>query len=314
MSGLNAQLGIVDEVTYGVRVAPTRFYELLPSESFKLDRDRIESNAIRPGRRTLHRWNPGKQEVTGGWEIELAPQGLGLLLKHVFGSVQTTGAGPFTHTFTPGTLNGKSMTVQVNKPDNTDTNRPFDYLGVKIPSWEMALQVGELATLKLDQYAAHEDTAQTLATATYPATLQPFRFLSAIVNIAAAEYEVTAVTLKGDNNLSTGRHFIRGTTPERPKEPLEGKIREYTGSIDSELQSLTAYNRFVTGTEAALTLNFNDGASAQLNITTNVRFDGETPKVDTREMLGQSLPFKCVSSTSDGAAITAVLVNGDAAP
>jgi hypothetical protein len=312
MAGFKSQLGFKEESTYGTRVVPDRFLEFV-SEGIKLTRQRIDSRGIRAGRRTLHRWNAGIQEAAGPFEIELAAQGTGLLLKHLFGAVSTAGTNPYTHTFTPGILNGKSLTVQFNKPD-ISTDRPFDYTGVKCTSWELGLKVGELAMLTVETYGTHEQTDQSLASVSYPGTYTPFVFTHGSLTIAAAEYEIEAITLTGDNALKTGRHFMRASNPERPKEPLENGQRDYGGTIDSEFRDLTAYNRFVNGTEAALVLTLNAGASAQLTITTNVRFDGETPGVADMGLLDQPLPFKCLHATADASAITAALVNADATP
>lgn len=312
-SGLASQFGFADESVYGTYVAPTRFLEYV-SESLGLERERIESAGIRTGRRVLHRWAPGVQRVTGDVVFELAPQGFGLLFKHIFGGLVTAGSSPYTHTCTPGDLAGKSMSVQIGKPDIGGVVRSFSYLGCKVATAELACSVNEYAMLTLGLYGCHEDTGQTLGVASYPASLSPFTFIQGSLLIAAAAYDVSECSLAIDNGLAVDRHFIRATSPERPKEPLEEKRRSYTGTLQSDFIDLTAYNRFVNGTEAALVLTFNAGASAQLVITMNVRFDGETPKVGGDELLGQPLPYKAISGTSDAAAITAVLTNADSAP
>jgi len=312
-SGLAGQWGFVDEVTYGTFVAPTRFLEF-NSESVKLERERIESNGIRAGRRVLHRWAAGVQRVTGDIEFELAPQGTALLWKHILGGVSTTGAGPYTHTLTPGDLAGKSMTVQIGRPDIGGTVRSFSYLGCKVASAELSLEVNEFAMMTVSLYGAHEDTSQALATASYPTGLSPFVFTQGSLTLAASAFDVKSASLSIDNGLATDRHFIRATTPERPKEPLEADRRAITGTLTADFTDLTAYNRFVNGTEAALVFTLNAGAAAQTTITMNVRFDGETPDIGGAELLEQSLPFKAVSSTSDAAAITVAVINSDSAP
>lgn len=309
-SGLAGQLGLVAEVTYGTFVAPTRWFEVLPGETFKFERDRIESNGIRAGRRVLHRWAAGTQRVTGDLSLELAPQGFGILFEHMFGGKATTGAGPYTHTFTPGDLAGKSLSVQIGRPDIGGVVRSFSLLGTKVTSWEISAAVNEYVMLNLGLYGAHEDSGQTLGTASYPGTITPFTFAQGTVSLAGSGFDVKEATLSADNGLATDRYFLRTTTPERPKEPLEAARREYTGTLTADFTDLTAYNRFVNGTEAALVLTFTS-APHSLTITMNVRFDGETPSL-TDELLEQSLPFKALSTTSDAAAITAVLVNGDA--
>lgn len=311
-SGINAQFGFVDEATYGTAVTPTKFLEFI-SESIKLEKERIESAGIKAGRRVLHRWNDGVQRVTGDVEIELAPQGTGTLLKHMFGGVTTSGAAdPYTHTFTPGPLNGKSFTCQFGRPDVGGTVQPFTYTGCKIPEWELTFSVNEYLKLKTSIYGANETTGTALATASYPATYSPFTFAHGSLTVAGTEIALIEGSLAASNALATDRHRIRATNPSHPKEPLENGRREFTGSLTADFESLTAYQRFVNGTEAALILTFSQSASRSLVITCNVRFDGETPAVGGMELLEQSLPFKCTSATSDAAAITAELKNGDA--
>lgn len=309
---LDAQLGIGEEVTYGTYQAPTRFFEFT-EESLKLEVERTFSQAYRNGRRTRHRVHGGVQRVAGDFTIELAPQGTGMLFKHMFGAVNTTGTNPYTHTFTPGLLDDKSLTVQVGRTDTGSVTRAFSYLGCKITEWELAAEVGELAMLTCSLYGTHEDRAQSLAAVSYPTGWSPFTFVHGSLTIAAGAVDIRSFSLSGNNNLGTDRHRISATNPARPKEPLESDVREYSGTISADFESLTAYERYVNLTEAAVVLTFNAGASAQLTITMNVEFDGETPQV-AREVLEQPLPFTCVSGTSDDAAITAVLVNADSTP
>jgi hypothetical protein len=312
-SGLAAQVGVAAEVTYGTYVAPARFFEFV-SESIDLERERIDSAGIRSGRTVLHRWAPGVQRVTGDLVLELAAEGFGLLWSHILGGVATSGVGPYTHTFTPGDLTGKSLSVQIGRPDIGGTVRAFSYLGMKVDQANLTANVNEFARLTLSLYGCHEDTAQTLGVASYNAALAPFVFTQGSVTVAGSAFDVRSFDLTIDNALATDRHFIRGTTPERPKEPLQNGLRAVTGTLTADFTDLAAYNRYVNGTEAALVLAFNAGASAQLTITMNVRYDGNTPNVGGPDLLEQELPFTAVSSTSDAAAITAVLINAESTP
>lgn len=311
-SGLASQIGFAAESTYGTFVAPARFLEFNGS-TLKYERERIESGGIRAGRRVLHRWAAGVQRVAGDLEFELAPQGWGLLWNHVLGGTDViTGTNPYTHTMSPGDLAGKSLSIQINKPGLDGTARVFSYLGCKVTGVELSAAVNEYAMFTVSVYGNHLDTAQTLGTATYPTGLTPFDFTKGSVTLAGSGFDVKDFTLNIDNGLATDRHFIRTTTPERSKEPLESNRRSITGSMTADFTDLTALNRFINGTEAALVLSFNAGASAQTTITMNVRFDGEDPDLG-QELLEQPLQFKAVSSTSDAAAITVVVVNADVA-
>jgi hypothetical protein len=85
-----------------------------------------------------------------------------------------------------------------------------------------------------------------------------------------------------------------------------------TGEIALDFVNYTAYSRMIAGTEGALVLAFNAGASAQLTITMNVFYTDAAMNVSGPGLVKQTLPFEVISATSDAAAITAVLINSDA--
>lgn len=149
-SGLASQLGFAVESVYGTAVTPTAFLPL-KSESITHQRDRLESDGIIAGNRVLAstQWNGGNWTTSGDLALELYNRGLGKLFTVMFGAVTTTGAGPYTHTFTPGDLAGDSLTVQVGRPSVDGTVNPFTYAGVKVKSWDLSCNTGEIAQLKL---------------------------------------------------------------------------------------------------------------------------------------------------------------------
>jgi hypothetical protein len=310
-SGMAAQLGFAPEVTYGTAVTPTAFLPLV-SESVTAQRERLESAGIIAGRRVLtsDQWSPGNLTVSGDVEVELYNRGLGKLFRVMFGEVATTGAGPYTHVFTPGDLAGDALTVQVGRPGTAGTVHPFTYSGMKVGSWELSCSAGEIARLKLSMVGRDETTATALASATYPATIKPLHFDHAAVTLGGSAVQVKSFTLSGDNGMDDARRFLGD---ERIAEPLEAGIRTYDGTLDIEFVDLTQYTRYVNATEVALSIVFTSGLDS-VTLTANVRLDGETPTVSGTDLLAQSVGFKAVASGNDGTAITATLVNADATP
>lgn len=311
-SGMSSQMGFAAEATPGTRQVPTRFNEF-NSETLQFHQNRIESEGIRAGRRIQHRWAPGASWVDGGIVQELGPQNTALWLKHCIGSNVTAGAGPYTHTITPGPLDALTLTVQILRPDISATDRVFDYCGLSVVDWALAAEVDAYLMLTTNMYGTEEKVDQALAAASYPATYSPFVYTHGALTIAGSAYDVKQFQMGADNGLATGRHQIRATTPTFPKTSKESGIREITGSLTSDFVDLTAYNRFKNGTESALVMTFDAGAAAKLVITCNVRWDGDTPTVPGKQLLEQPLRFKCVSGTSDAAAFTAVVTNSDSA-
>jgi hypothetical protein len=314
-SGLDSQIGFGVESTIGTRATPTIFFPFL-DEGLDLMKGRIVSKGIGYGRRFPRLWRPGVQEVKGPVRWEFAPQGVDKILEWMWGGTPVkTGAGPFTRVFTPGDLDGKGMTIQVGRPDaEAGVINPFDYLGCQATEWGFTVKAGnEFVIASATVYGQHEDTSQTLATPSLPSGFVPFSALSCSLTIGGSEYVIEDASVTGNNGLVTGRHRITATNAARPRRSREGaQHRKYGGTLNGDYLGNTAYNRFVNGTEAALSIVMSDGASAQLTIAGNVRFDGETPKVKGPGPIKQSMPYEFFSTTSDAAAFTATLINSDA--
>ncbi len=303
--GNDGQIGFVSEVTPGTAVTVTKFLPFV-TEGIKQNIEYLDSRTL-TARHTLNATKSGTQGVEGPVVTELANTTLATLLKHMFGTIATTGAGPYTHTASPGPLTGKAMTVQVGRPDLGGTVRPFTYAGMKVASWEITANTGEIAGLSLNLRGMTETTATALATASFDSSWAPFVFREASITLGgSASNNVRSVSLAGDNQVPHRFRLGSGTS----KEPLQGGVRPYTGTVSADFESLTDYNRFVNGTQAALVLAFNNGTQT-FTITMNVQTVGETPTIGSPELVEQPLPFRCLSSTNDATAITAVLVNSE---
>jgi hypothetical protein len=304
--GSDAQIGFKTETTPGTGVVVDKFMPFV-SESIKQNIEWLDTKTL-GARHTLKATKQGTSGVEGGITTELANTSLATILKHMFGTVVTTGAGPYTHTYTPGDLTGDSLTVQVGRPSSTSVVHPFTYAGCKIADWEISADTGEIAQLDLNILGMTETTATGLAVASFDATWAPFVFREATITLAGSgASNVRSVSIKGENMLT--QRFRLGAATS--KEPLQAGRRPYTGTISADFDALTDYNRYVNGTQAALVVAFSNGTQT-LTFTMNVAFVGETPNVGGYDLLEQPLPFRCLSGTSDALAITAVLVNTEA--
>lgn len=312
-SGISAQLMVAEESTWGTAVTVTRAYELR-SEGIGHDIGRINSDGIRSGQRVQRSedWLPGAEKISGSVELELSTKNWALLGKHMMGSVSTSGAGPYTHTLTTGDLTGKGLTVQVGRPDVSGTVQPFTFAGCKVAGWELSCEAGneEPALVTLDLVGKSETTATALATASYTASNALFAWPHLAVTIAGSGVSWRSFSIKGTNPFKDDRYKGGATTID---EPIENGMREYTGSITLDFDTLTQYNRYVGGNEAALVATFTRSTDI-IAITTNARFDGIPPAVDNRDLLQVEIPFKCVGPTTDASAITVAVTSSEATP
>lgn len=307
-SGLSAYIGYGIEDEPGVAVEPTVFVPLV-SESLSQERERLESEGIIAGRRTLdsEQWNGGPITVGGDIQHELYASGLRSLFVAMLGAVSTTGEGPYTHTITPGDLDDHALTIEVGRPGVAGAIHRFRYAGCKVTSWEIACQQSQIATLGLTVVGQTEGIVTSGSTAPVFTSVRPFKFNHGALSIAGSPVKVRAATLSGDNGLAVGR---RSLGQEHVDEPLEEELRTYDGSTEAEFVDLALYRRFIDGDEGPLVLSFTAG-DRSVTITENVRFDGETPNVGGRQILTQNLPFKAIGDGADEAAITVVLVDDE---
>jgi hypothetical protein len=233
--------------------------------------------------------------------------------------VTTSGTqAPFTHTFNVGSLVNKGLTLQFGRPTRTGAVIPFTYAGAKITSWSIGLATGEIATLGLSVVAQTETTGVDLETVSFDPTIRPMTFVHGSLTLGESELCVRSATISGENNLDTDRVCLGQDVID---EPVENDLREYTAEFEVEFgangstDELELYNRYVNGEEAILDLEIRNAAGTHsLNITGNVRFDGETPTVSGKEMLTYSLSCKYVGTDSDESAIQMTFVSADSTP
>lgn len=325
-TGLASQFGCAEEVTYGTIVTPNRF---LPynDESLEFSRERIESQSIFAGRKVVSDWVAGAEGGAGDVNFDVRPNGgFALLMKHGLGAITTTtpdatGAPSVQlHTAKVGDIDGKSLTVQIGRPNSAGTVDPYTYSGVKIASWELAMEAGGLLTAKFGFDMKSEATATALATASYSSTnvLLPFSDASVAVTIGGTSYNLKGVTIGANNNLATERRALGSATK---LVPLEGQdFREFTGTMNMESYTgLTPYNLFKNGTEAAVVATFTGAIIATtfaykvVVSMGRVRFDGENPKVSGKEILDHALPFKALYSAAAATEVQVEIQNTDTA-
>lgn len=303
-SGLNLQLGTAEEVTYGTPVTPSRFFPIV-SESLTNDIARDESEGIVPGQRVIksEQWYPGKKAVSGDVVMEVETKGAGRWFKNMLGGVATSQPDAvnsptvYLHTFTPGDL-PIAQTVQVGVPDTgTGTVRPFTYHGMVIGSWKLE-QTDKFLLLTVSLVGEDEENSTALAVATYATGRRQFSWTNTTHTIDGSPVNVSSWSLEGTNSLAEDRYFQGSQLRKRPEE--QG-LRNLTGTVDGEFESLVAYQRFTSGVEVPLVSTFGgpiieDAFTFQLVVTANIRFDGKRPETNGRQIVAQKLPYKVIDN------------------
>jgi hypothetical protein len=252
MGAMDHQLGLKAESTYGTAVTVDRFFEY-ESESIEESYGRTEGDPLRVGSSFVRndRFTPYFSGASGSIELAVMTKGAGILLQHMMGGLATTGPAEtvvYTHTATEGTLLGKSLTVQVNRPLHpAGTNQAFTYEGGKVTDWEIKNSVDENLMLALGMDFENVATGTALATASYPSGMENFTWAGGVVTVGGVAFDITEIAIKGDNGLDVDRRQIRGLTDK--KEPTSSR-REATFSLKADFDSLTQRNRAAALTRA----------------------------------------------------------------
>lgn len=304
---MGGQVGWKSESTWGTPVTVDQFVPCLSSR-INVDEGYMRPAGIRAGRRTMNPGQLGKRVISGSVEMELPNITIAPLFKHLFGAVSTSGAGPFTHTFTPGAALGKSLTLQTGVTDAAGTVDPFTAEGVKPHAWRLGCSVGEFAKLSFDWTAETQVTATALATASYSASLAPFTFVQGTVSVNGSPVaSARQVVFAANKGLKTDRFVLGKRTIN---EQLEVDRWEFTSEIVADFESLTLYNLAVAATQVASVLTFTNGTDS-LTITTSGQVTGDAPSLQSNGLEEQTIRLTHSHATADASAVTAVLINSD---
>lgn len=264
-SGLGSQLVLAKESTYGTRVAPTKAYEF-DSETFGADYASVQGGGLRAGR-TMAQASMSKRttdQAAGAFTLQVPYKGFGTILDLLHNAVITpvqqaaTIAYKQTHLIgvTTGTSLSKSATIQINKPDVTGMDRPFDYVGSVVTQFELAMSVGGILSSTVTCDARQEMTDQTLAVPSYATGNNVFSFR-----------EASVMTLDGTNlgtatefNLSLGRgmktdRFYLGSGGLKAV-PIANSLIEGSGTINVDFNDLAALNLYKSGNKVPLVVEF----------------------------------------------------------
>jgi len=308
-TGKDSQVGFIAETTYGTRVAPNEF---VPFTSFDVAkaRDLINDGAIIAGRRTLDstQYEEGPTTVAGSLTVPLLRGNtLKTLFEHSFGGVSGLGTGASPWTFTPATLVGKSLSMQAGVGGTAGTVHPVDYTGVKVSSWSLAAQVGQIAEYSMDFVGRNHDTAQSLATASYTSGRR-FSFVHGSVTAGGSARKVTSMTLSGDNGLQDARHFLGSALTS---EQLEDSERDYTLELGVEFENMTDVTAFDAGLTSTITgvCTFTDGTNIIVATVKGFHDGNPLAPMSGRGPLDSSITLKA-ASTTDANAITVTMTNG----
>lgn len=316
-----AQFATGVESTFGTAVVVDRFHEILEGENLERKQTVLQPAGIRP-----NLWYPlgvnriiGREWGEGSVAMEVTASGFGRWFHHMLGDGTAAAdgtAGAYIHTYTPGSLVGKSLTIEKAVMDSAGSAHPFTFEGCKIPEWELQVSNDGFCILTVGINAERVTEGTAVTTANY-GTAAPFNFSqAALTKDGTAIAGVTDFSVKGVNPLAVDRWYLGSSTVHA--EPLEQGFREISGKLTADfIDMATFYNAFKADTSLSLVCTFTGpdivtGKPAKLIVTlADVRFTGETPKIASAGYSVLDVPFEAYEKAPGGTAIIIQYNTGD---
>jgi len=320
MGQSNHQLMYAEESAWGTPVTVTESVEIV-RETLTGQINYQDSQGISSGRRYGGRGRWETSRTAGGTvSIEVPYVGFEKWYEHLLGAVATTqpdvtnSPTVYLHTFTPGTLTGKSLTLQKGVESNDGTVFAFTYPGSKIAAIGFSIDTDGVLQMPVDYLCRQEVTSTALASASYTAPDVLHYAQGAVLIDDATNGNVISFNFTLANNFPQDRLFKLGNAglmsePRNyPRDTLGGTVRiEFEDRDDF-------YEAFAADTSTDLNFEFtgdliDNTFSNFLKIDIeDARFEGDTPQVPDTGPIVVDVPFTGWDPSS-GEAITITYQN-----
>jgi hypothetical protein len=292
-------LAVGEETAYGTAASPTRYIDIL-REALVFDR------AITPVEtvfsRDIRKYVEGRARVTGSIDYNIEPENSGEFFKWALGSVETSGTGPYSHTFKPAdTIKSFTAIVVSERVQRKITGCLIDRLTI-----ETAL---DLATGSIDMVAAREEKDAGSYTPTI-SMLAPFVFKEATLTLGGSDRSqyLRALRLRIGNNIPVDDLYGFGS--QYPRRIL---VRGRTVEADIEMvfEDTAEYDAFLAGAEVACNLKFTRGTNYEfeIDLPRMVYRSDVAPHIDRREPLRITAPCQVLYDSTAGYEVALKLKN-----
>jgi hypothetical protein len=299
LPGLGSFVGISEEATWNTPVARTRFFPLRDTgDGLDMTEEQIRSSDINDAAEDADKNKSGTRTVTGGIELELTFEGFLLLYRHAFGhDPAPSGAGPYTFDFEPPSIPeviGKGLSVEVSR--SASSAQSFLYSGCKVNSFSMAGGQNQILLGTFDFLGADV----SLVAKSSPTEVQK-RGSTTKVHLPNGQ-AVSTIVLDGDDRICRSFTFTYANKYEAhydvhskvTEEPFRSAKVMGELSLELEFEDLAQYNDYLNSTQVGLSLQIQDSANNQINITAAKAklISGATPFVNSMGIVTYNPTFE----------------------
>ena len=304
-SGRGAALGAGEESTWGTAVSRTNWRPAISSNLLRtierVPRPNLQTGAAGVMRRSHF---TAADNAGGGVSLELTYENCGMWIKHLMGASATTGSGPYTHTYTLGTL---PAGLTIENVRGTGTSEIFE--GCRFNSGTLAVSAGGVMTMDLDVIAETSSARGTAATPSYGAGDTPVLHSHAgQFSFGGSSYDLVDMSLAVNNALA--RRQLLGSAVT--KQPKRNDFQSIELSVTVEVED-ALYAAFLADTQSDAAITFTSGSLSAAFTVHNAYLTSASDPVTSAGIVSQSLTFVGESDgTDEGLAIAIVNANSSA--
>ncbi|MXV11634.1 hypothetical protein DYQ93_11445 [Xanthomonas sp. LMG 8992] len=282
--------------------------ELIYKQTFTLKPSAArEQDPTLSGFRGQARGTLGRSEVAGAAQVSLAPQSIGIWLKHLIGIPTTTGTGPYTHVFAlPSTL-PPGLTFEVDYSSRIAVpGRYVRYHGCRISQAQFSFATQGTPSATFDIVGVRADAS---ATASLDATPTDYGHaawgvanLALVLDGGATETCLESLSLTWSNDLDTDLYCINNGGK---RHDLPEGFAIVTGNGVAQFDTPALMNKALNDQDLALriTLSRGDGLGSVGNESLVINVPLSTIDQTAPEITGPrglKMPFNLIAHRSGG--------------
>lgn len=252
--GYNGYIGTGEESTWGTAVSRSAWIQRVSSSLQRTVTRQPIRSLTGPNGPLLRGVFQSSEDVAGNVVFipDYANKVFAHFLKHAAGQVNTTGSGPYTHTFTPLATLPAGLTIDIG---NVSAYEVFE--GCKVASLEFAVSAGGLAqvTAALIGQTSGGFTTPNSSPPTVPALTYPIHHGQAGTAIIAGNtYRLKSFKLAINNALARRPALGLQVTDE----PYSTAERTYMAMVELELINEVLIGDYTGGGTADMIIAFTD--------------------------------------------------------
>ena len=302
-NGIGACVGFGEESTWGTAVSRTHWRPLISSSLTrtieKVPRPTLQIGTTGAMRRKHY---TSVDSAGGSFQIEGSYSCIGLLLKHLMGTVTKTGSDPYTHAYTIANDVPTGLTIENTR--GTGTSEVFE--GCRLNSGTIACSSGGVLTCEFDVIAETSGSTPRVASGspTFGTDTPILHSHAGQMAFHGSNYDLIDMSLTVNNALAT-RQFLGSAVTAQPK---RSDFQSVELSCSVEVDDVL-YADLISDFEGDVSITFTNAAVSFTVEVQNAYLSAVSDPVSDAGIIKQSLTFVGQSDgTNEGCKLS--VVNG----